>query len=354
MTSVLPLSMSTKSSSSRRQSVEEHRRGQRAHVAVGAMVLGEVDEDLRVHQVAGELGVGDAPAHLLLDLRAGGVEVHRLERLAGPHGERRLPLQDLRLERPREPAVRLAQVPVEVLDHRLGERDLAVGVEHLLRRQVVGDHEDRQVAHDLGGGRDLHDVAEHAVDLGVGLGHLAPARLDAERPRLLAQVGVLAAGHLVLVDLGRARAHVALEARVRRADRLPVGRPRRPAARARGRCRGGCRAAPRRPTLRFGWEVRPLIGVHRQRRRRRRRRSAPPAPTRPPRPLVSWVWKWTGSPTSSRSARHQHAGGLGLAQPGHVLDAEHVGAGGLELPGQVHVVGAGRTWSREGSVMSPV
>ena len=68
----------------------------------------------------------------------------------------------------------------------------------------------------------LHDVAEHAVDLGIRFRHLVPALGEAQRARLLAQVRELPARHLVQVDLGRRRPHVGLERGVLRAHHLPV------------------------------------------------------------------------------------------------------------------------------------
>ena len=85
--------------------------------------------------------------------------------------------------------------------------------------------------------------------------------------------------------------------------------------------------------LRFGWLVMPLIDA------RRRvgdvdagvgRRSRMLAELMP---LVSCVWKWIGTPTSSRSAFTSVVGGVGLAQAGHVLDAEDVRAHLLQLLG---------------------
>ena len=208
-------------------------------------MLGEVDEDLRVHQVAGELAVGDAAAHLLLDLRAG----RRRGRPAGSASPGRTvsggcPFSTFAGA---PPGSRRTAGPGRPWKYSTTESGNAMsrsgsstssGVRSLVTMKT------RQVADHLGGGRDLHDVAEHPVDLGVGAGHLAPARLDAERPRLLAQVGVLAAGHLVLVDLGGAGAHVALEARVRPRARPPSSRPTRASgSRARPVSRGDPRSA---------------------------------------------------------------------------------------------------------------
>ena len=55
-------------------------------------------------------------------------------------------------------------------------------------------------------------------------------------------------------------------------------------------------------------------------------------------PEVSWVWKWIGRPISLLERLDQDAGGRGLEQPGHVLDAQDVAAGGLQLLGEADIV----------------
>ncbi len=68
----------------------------------------------------------------------------------------------------------------------------------------------------------LTDVAEQLVDVGIGLGHVGPARIEAHGTGLLAQVGILATRHLVAIDVGSARAHLGLEGGVVVAHALPV------------------------------------------------------------------------------------------------------------------------------------
>ena len=140
----------------------------------------------------------------------------------GRFGERRTALQDPRLQRRRKPARRLAQPALEKLDHALGKRQLALGVEHIVGRQVVGDHEERHVAHDLRAGRHLDDVAEEQIDLCIRLAHLVPAGRQAEGLRLLEQVRVLAAGHLELIEVGRGRPRARLKRRIKSTHLLPV------------------------------------------------------------------------------------------------------------------------------------
>ena len=58
-------------------------------------------------------------------------------------------LEDALLELRREAAGGLAEPPLEELDHALGEGQLALGVERVVGRQVVGDEEQGHVADDL-------------------------------------------------------------------------------------------------------------------------------------------------------------------------------------------------------------
>ena len=76
---------------------------------------------------------------------------------------------------------------------------------------AVVDQEDRHVADDFAGWRDFDDVAKGHVDFGVGLRNLMPARTKAHGFGLLLEVGVLAAGHLVDVNLGGAGGRAGVE-----------------------------------------------------------------------------------------------------------------------------------------------
>ena len=82
----------------------------------------------------------------------------------------------------------------------------------------------------------------------------------------------------------------------------------------RARCRARCAAAPRTMLLRHGWLVMPLIDA--------RAASAMSTPASAARstlaalmPLVSCVWKWIGTPTSSRSAFTSAYAAYGLQRP---------------------------------------
>ena len=88
------------------------------------------------------------------------------------------------------------------------------------RDQVQGE-----VADDLGRRGDLHDVAEDVVRRGVHVLDLLELLTEAERDRLLAQVGQLPAGDLVAVDPTGGRRQAGLEGRVDRGGSPPSRAP---------------------------------------------------------------------------------------------------------------------------------
>ena len=105
-----------------------------------------------------------------------------------------------------------------------GKRQVVVrrALFELVHGHVVIDQEDGHVADHFAGGRDLDDVAEGQVDLGVGARDFVPARAQAHGFGLLLEIGVLPAGHLVQVDFGRAGLRAGVERRVELAHHLPV------------------------------------------------------------------------------------------------------------------------------------
>ena len=89
-------------------------------------------------------------------------------------------------------------------------------------REVVLHHEDGEVADHLGAGRDLDDVAEHVVDGAVHFLDVVKAVAEAEGVDLGLEVGVLAAGYLVAVDVRDRHAQALVKAGVALADVAPV------------------------------------------------------------------------------------------------------------------------------------
>lgn len=88
--------------------------------------------------------------------------------------------------------------------------------------EVLGDEEHCEVADHFATRRDLDDVAEELVDVGVGVGDFLPAVAEAHGVGLFLVVGVLAAGHLVEVDFGGAAAGSRVEGFVVSEDFFPV------------------------------------------------------------------------------------------------------------------------------------
>ena len=148
----------------------------------------------------------------MLGRAARSLEVGARQQLAAARRQWRLAGEDLGLQCRRKSAERLAELAAKQLNDGFREGDLDFRIQHRLGGQCARDHGERHVADDLRGRRDLDDVAEHLVDLGVRLRHFLPAVfIDPQRAGLLTQVGVLPARHAMQVHLGSARADVTLE-----------------------------------------------------------------------------------------------------------------------------------------------
>ncbi len=203
--------------------IEKDGRRQHADISVLLTVVRIVEPYLRIHQIGSQIVIRHRPRDELLDLVPIGREVRGRQLRAGAAAERLHALEYLPLQLGRKPAVGLTEIAAEELHHRLRKSDVRLRIEHLLLRQAARHHEKRHVADDFGCRSDFDDVPKHEVDVGVGLGDLRPTSIsDAQRARLLAQVRVLATGHAVNVNLGRARANIALESRVQLARLLPI------------------------------------------------------------------------------------------------------------------------------------
>ena len=163
------------------------------------------------------------------------------------------------------------------------------------------DQVQRQVADDLGRRGHLDDVAEDPVGRGVHVLDLLELLAEAQRDRLLAQVGELAAGDLVGVDAAGRRGQPGLERRVEPADRLPVRLERADGRRGPGRSRAGSGRSRRRGRTADGWQVVPAIEAVAA------STASTPASIAASRvaswpPGVSWVCRCTGRSNSRRSA----------------------------------------------------
>ena len=237
----------------------------------------------------------------------------------------------------RRPAAgRLAEVAAHHLHDRIREGDLLRRIEHVLGGDVGGDHQQRQVADDLRRRRHLDDVAEEQIDLVIGLGDLVPAGFEAERAGLFLEVGELAAGHFVQVDLGGAEAEIGFEGAILGADGLEIERDladRVGVEAGRPRCVGK------------GFDDRAEAGLRGQAGHRIDRRID----------RVDTGFDGghhRGGGDSRRVVRMEMDRKLGLVaerrdqllrrgrleEPGHVLQPDDVGAGGLELLGERDIV----------------
>ncbi len=202
--------------------IKEGRRRQRRNVAVLAVVLGVFGEYLGVHQIGCEIVVVDMATNGLLRPGSFRLQIGLRKMGRSAANNRFLTLQYPGLQGRWEPVRRIAEFALHHRHHRFREGNLALRVLHIVGPEIVGDHEQRQITNHLGRRGDLDDVAEQGVGIGVGLGDLVPAMIQAHRAGLFAQIGVLAAGHFVAIDIGSTGADVGLERCVEMADALPV------------------------------------------------------------------------------------------------------------------------------------
>ena len=238
----------------------------------------------------------------------------------------------------------MADVAAEQRDDRLRKGDGASRVQDVVAAQPVRDHGQRHVGDRRGRRRDLHEIAEEQIDLGVPAADLVPPVLEPHPAGLRAEVRVLRPGHLVTVDVRRAAADVGLERRVVATHGLPVARQglqdfgvEPGIVRGAGQCCGH----------------RAEIGLRRQ-------------PAHRVEGAVDRVGarvdggQHAGGGDAARVVRvevdrqphlvaqrlHQRPRRARLAHARHVLDAEDLGARLLELSGEVDVVAEAPLWPR--------
>ncbi len=207
------------------EAVEKGRGGQRGDRAVVLAGFFQLGEDIGIHQIVEEVVVADIALQALgqLGLFLFQVDLGRFR--AGASGGGLAVAQDDLLQRLGPTALGLAEATGEHVHHAGGEGGRAgVEIEHVTRLDALGEEENREVAHDLARRGDLDDVAKEEIDLAVVADDFGPALAQAQRGGLLAQVGVLAAGHLVAVNLGTAELGRAVEGAVVLAHGLPVDR----------------------------------------------------------------------------------------------------------------------------------
>ncbi len=182
-----------------------------------------IQEYLGIHEVSVQIFVIDCEAvQLGRQFSAGSLQVDRFQVLAGTRGVGLVTLQDLVDNPGREATGGLAQVALHHVDDTVGKGHVGVGRFDLVAAQPLADHHQRHVANDLGAGRDLDDIAEHLVHVGIGLGDLVPPVLQPQTARLGLEIGELATGHFVQIDLGGRGLEPAFKRRVLAAHAFPI------------------------------------------------------------------------------------------------------------------------------------
>ena len=164
-------------------------------------MAGEVEEDFRVQHVSRDILVADVlsiSAKGFSQLFADLVEIDWRQRRTRTFRQRCFAAEHFGLQLFGETANRLTQITAEEGYDGIRESHFLFRVNDVFGCQVVRHHEQRHVANNFGRRRDLDDVSEQLIHFGIALHHFRPAVLDAQAPRLLAQVGVLSARHCVL------------------------------------------------------------------------------------------------------------------------------------------------------------
>ena len=263
-------------------------------------------------------------------------QVDRGQQRRRPTVDRRLALEHLALQRRRKSLRRMAELATEQRHHRLREPEVTAGVEHVPAVEAVGDHVEGHVGDGGGGRRDLHDVAEQHVHLGIPPADLVPAVLEPEPAGLLAKVRVLRPRHLVAVDVRGPSAHVGLERHVVAAHDFPVPRQRLENVEAQARIlRGAGQRGHQGAQVRLRGQP-----AHRVDGAVDRVGAGVDGGQHAGRGDAAGVVgvEVDRQPHLVTQRGDQRAGGQRPAHPGHVLDAQDLGAGLLELPREVDVV----------------
>ena len=207
-------------------SVKEHGRGQDGNIVVLAVVLGEFSKHFRVHQIGSKVCIVHLAPDGVLGLGALGFQVGGRHEVRGAARDRGGAFEHFLRNVFGKVARRKPEFPAHHGNHGFGKSDLPGRIAHVFRGEIVGHHEDRQIAHYFRGGCHLDDVAEQKIHLRISLRHFRPAMIETHGARLLAQVGVLPAGHFVQIHVRSARAHIRLEGCVVAAHRFPIARQR--------------------------------------------------------------------------------------------------------------------------------
>ena len=204
------------------QAMEVNMAAQTGNVTVFCTGLEEVFQDLRVDAPGNDITLRGLIAADGAQVLFHFLKVRRRQQCAGTAGDGLLALQYDLLQVFREAPCGLAHHALEVADDGVGIAQICALFHNVLGSQVVLHHEDRQVAHHLGGRGHLDQVAQHVVDLLVHLLNFQETVAQIETLHLGLQVGVLAARNLIAINVGHRSLQVGLELHVPFPNICPV------------------------------------------------------------------------------------------------------------------------------------
>lgn len=295
-------------------------------------------KDLGVHNVRGNVALGDGRtellAHLALDLdKVNGLEVETRTLLQLPASAK-----GVCAERLGEATVGLAHQTFEEFKHRAREVKLRGTSLDVLGRQLVGHHELGKITNNLGGGGNLDNVAKQVVGMLIGLLGLKPLGSETKLRSLEHHIGQLTTRNLVLVNFGIGSGEMGLEGRVEQTQLRPVGVK---SADLLGVQTGVKVAALQRGDdgvdARLGGHSRQAVGGGIDSIGTSLGASNHGGNTRSSRVVgvnVNWQVR-----VLLADASNQEFGSVGLQHTGHILDTKNVDIEGNKLLDKVHVVG---------------
>ena len=220
---------------------------------------------------------------------------------------------------------RLTQAAAQHINHRFRKWHAAgFEIQHVGGLDAARDEKHRHVADNFAARRDLHDVTEQLVHLGVSARDLRPAMTEAHRARLFFEIRELSAGHLVQINFRAAGFWRRVKRRVVIANLFPV-------------IRKFIQRLQVQTRVALGELQRSDNGIQIRLARRTAHRSdgkvnyiyariggGQNGCGRNAARVVRMKMDWNSNFTFQRL--HQCAGGGGFAEAGHVLDGDHVRA----------------------------
>ena len=200
---------------------EEGRRVENGYIAKFVVAVYPIGEYLRIEAVCADSLVSGR-CFQLLELSTDILEINRRQHCARTLADSLATFEHDLLQLFREALVRSADAAFEEFYDRCREvQHIALSINVFLG-EVVLHHEQCHIANNLGGRSNLNQITEHHGYAVIHILDFFPAVNQAESLSLLLEVGVLAAGHFVYVNLRVGEVFSSVGCLVVRTDSFPI------------------------------------------------------------------------------------------------------------------------------------